>query len=345
MQKKNAIGANGRTCDVASYVDKQQFIGELSEALKSVLTVTEMEQMQSVLLGVLSGYEMERCADNRDSVAESADFLQMYIDAKAIEGRTDKTLARYQFVLNTFFRAENVTAHGTTVYHIRDYFMKEKKRGIADSTIAGVRDVLNSFYGWLFNEGLIPKNPCANVGTIRQEKKVRKPYSSVEVQKILEGCKCLRDKAIVLFLLNTGCRISELSGINVEDVDLKNRECVVYGKGRKERTIFFDEVTAWVLAQHIETQEANGPLFTGKRHERLQPNGIRCMLKDIEKRTGVENIHPHRFRRTFATSVINHGMAIQDVAAILGHEMLDTTMKYVYQSKERTRNAYEAHTA
>ena len=330
---------------MANYVDKQQFISELSDALKSVLTVTEMEQMQSVLLGVLSGYEVERNAENRDTVADSADFLQMYIDAKTIEGRTAKTIARYQFILNTFFRSENVTAQGTTVYHIRDYFMKEKKRGIADSTIAGVRDVLNSFYGWLFNEGLIPKNPCANVGAIRQEKKVRKPFSSVEIQKIIDGCKRLRDKAIVLFLLNTGCRISELSGINVEDIDLKNRECIVYGKGRKERTIFFDEVTAWVLAEYIETQNVTGALFYGKGTERLSPNGIRRMLKEIEEKTGVENVHPHRFRRTFATSVINHGMAIQDVAAILGHEKIDTTMKYVYQSKERTRTAYETHTA
>lgn len=330
---------------MANYIDKQQFLSELSDALKSVLTVTDLEQTQSVLLNFLSQYEIERHSNNIDAVAKSADYLQMFMDAKAIEGRSNKTLARYQYILNTFFRVENIAAQDATVFHIRDYFMKEKKRGIADSTIAGVRDVLNSFYGWLFNEGQIPKNPCANVGAIRQEKKVRKPYTTVEIQKIVDGCKCLRDKAIVLFLLNTGCRISELSGINVEDLDLKNRECVVYGKGRKERTIFFDEVTAWVLTEYIEKQHVTGALFSGKRHERLQPNGIRCMLKDIEARTGVENVHPHRFRRTFATSVINHGMAIQDVATILGHENLDTTMKYVYQSKERTRNAYEAHTA
>lgn len=330
---------------MANYVDKQQFISELSDALKSVLTVTELEQTQSVLLTVLSKYDMERHADEIDTVAESADYLQMFIDAKTIEGRTSKTLARYQYILNTFFRSENIVAQDATVFHIRDYFMKEKKRGITDSTIAGDRDVLNSFYGWLFNEGLIQKNPCANVGAIRQEKKVRKPFSSVEIQKIVDACSTLRDKAIILFLLNTGCRISELSGINVEDLDLKNRECVVYGKGRKERTIFFDEVTSWILGEYIKTNHPADALFPGKGTERISPNGIRHMMKVIEEKTGVENVHPHRFRRTFATSVINHGMAIQDVAAILGHEKIDTTMKYVYQSKERTRTAYETHTA
>ena len=329
---------------MGNYVDKQQFINELSDALKSVLTVTEMDKVQSALLSVLSGYDVTR-SSNKDAVAASSDYLQMYIDAKTIEGRTPKTIARYQYILNQFFNRENVTAQETTVFHIRDYFMKEKSRGISDSTISGYRDVFNSFFGWLFAEGMIPKNPCANIGTIKQEKKVRKPFSSIEIQKMLDSCDTLRDKAIIMFLLNTGCRISELCNVNIEDVDLTRRECIVYGKGRKERTIFFDEVTAWVLSEHMKTISINGALFNGKGTVRLHPGGVRKMLKSIESKSGVENVHPHRFRRTFATNVINHGMAIQDVAAILGHEKLDTTMRYIYQSKERTKNAYEAHTA
>lgn len=330
--------------NVANYVDKQQFIGDLTDAFKSVLTVSDMEKVQSALLGVLSGYEITRISEG-DKVAASADYLQMYIDAKAIEGRTQKTIARYQYIMNQFFNKENVTAQETTVFHIRDYFMREKNRGISDSTIAGYRDVFNSFFGWLFNEGMIPKNPCANIGTIKQEKKVRKPFSSIEIQKMLDACDTLRDKAIIMFLLNTGCRISELCGVNAEDVDLNRRECVVYGKGRKERTIFFDEVTAWVLAEHMKAEHIDGALFFGKGTKRLHAGGVRKMLKNIGAKSGVENVHPHRFRRTFATNVINHGMAIQDVAAILGHEKLDTTMRYIYQSKERTKNAYEQHTA
>ena len=329
---------------MANYVDKQQFISELSDALKSVLTVTEMDKVQSALLSVLSGYNVTR-SNNKDAAAASSDYLQMYIDAKTIEGRTPKTIARYQYILNQFFNRENVTAQEATVFHIRDYFMKEKSRGISDSTISGYRDVFNSFFGWLFAEGMIPKNPCANIGTIKQEKKVRKPFSSIEIQKMLDSCDTLRDKAIIMFLLNTGCRISELCNVNIDDVDLTRRECIVYGKGRKERTIFFDEVTAWVLSEHMKTISINGALFNGKGTVRLHPGGVRKMLKSIESKSGVENVHPHRFRRTFATNVINHGMAIQDVAAILGHEKLDTTMRYIYQSKERTKNAYEAHTA
>lgn len=329
---------------MANYVDKQQFISDLSDAFKSVLTVAEMEKVQSVLLEVVSAYDVTKHSAE-DTVAASADYLQMYIDAKTIEGRTPKTIAHYQYVMNQFFNREKVTAQSTTVFHIRDFFMKEKSRGISDSTIAGYRDVFNSFFGWLFNEGMIPKNPCANIGTIKQEKKVRKPFTAVEIQKMLETADTLRDKTIIMFLLNTGCRISELCGINAEDVDLTRRECVVYGKGRKERTIFFDEVTGWLLAEHMKTMHIDGALFYGKGTVRLHAGGVRKMLKGIEAKSGVENVHPHRFRRTFATNVINHGMAIQDVAAILGHEKLDTTMRYIYQSKERTKYAYEQHTA
>ena len=333
---------------MAEYVAKQQFLDDMTSKMKDVLTVTEMEKMQSVMLSVLSSYNVERTAAD-DAAEASQDFLEMFLDAKNVEGRSEKTLARYRFILNRFFHVENVTAQGTNVYHIRDYFMREKKRGMADGTIAGYRDVFNSFFGWLTNEGLIPRNPCANVGTIKQEKKVRKPFSAVEVKKMLDSCQCIRDKAIIQFLLSTGCRISEVCGLHIGDIDLNKRESVVYGKGRKERTVFFDDVTQMLLGAYFFSREDNSKeasLFvTESRGFPMSPNEVRKMMKELEKISGVENIHPHRFRRTLATNLINKGMPIQEVAAILGHTKVDTTMKYVYQSAERTKAAYERFTA
>lgn len=333
---------------MTEYVAKQQFLDDMTSKMKDVLTVTEMEKMQSVMLSVLSCYNVEK-TETDGAVEESQDLLEMFLDAKAVEGRSEKTLARYRYILNRFFHVENVTAQGANVYHIRDYFMREKGRGMADSTIAGYRDVFNSFFGWLANEGMIPRNPCANVGTIKQEKKVRKPFSSVEVQKMLDSCECLRDKAIIQFLLNTGCRISEVCALKVRDIELGDRECIVYGKGKKERTVFFDDVTSTILSAYFfrrdDFKEENSLFTTTKRGFPMSPNEVRKMMKELEKRSGVENIHPHRFRRTLATNLINKGMPIQEVAAILGHEKVDTTMKYVYQSAERTKAAYERFTA
>ena len=328
---------------MAEYIDKQSLIGEIAENLKSILVVTELEKVTPVILETLSYYEVSRVAQREDSVKTSADILKMFLDAKCVEGRTGKTLERYEYILNHFFEHENVSACEVTSYHIRDYFMKEKTRGISDATIGGYRYVLSSFYGWLFNEGLIGKNPCRNVGTIKQEKKVRKAFSQVEIQKMLDACKTKRDKAIIMFLLTTGCRVSEVCALNVADVDLRTKECIVYGKGRKERTVYFDDVTAWMLSDYLESYNPwkSAPLFGGKGATRLMCNGLRSMLKRIETASGVENIHPHRFRRTFATNMINKGMPIQEVAALMGHDKIDTTMTYIYQTKEKVKSSYE----
>lgn len=325
---------------MTGYAAKEKLIEEIGQnlTLYSVLTM----EVKTELWKILAGYEVQTKETPEDAVNGSADLLEMFLNAKAVEGRTQKTIARYRYILNQFFKYEGVSAHDATVHNIRDYFMQEKKRGIADSTIAGYRDVFNSFFGWLFDEGLIKKNPCANVGAIKQEKKVRKPFTAVETNKLLQACKTKRDKAIVMFLLTTGCRVSELCGVTREDIDVERRECVVYGKGKKERTVYFDDVTAWIVKEYLDSRKDNhNCLFLSKTGEPLTAGGVRAMLHNLEDETGVENVHPHRFRRTLATSMINKGMPIQEVAAILGHDKIDTTMKYVYQSKERTKANYE----
>lgn len=329
---------------MAGYAQSQQFLSEVEETLKTIITVSEYEKVQSAMLSVISCYSVERIANSEDSVKKSQNLLKMFIDAKAVEGRSPKTTERYRYILTRFFKYEKVSAQDTTVYHIRDYFMNEKERGISDSTLASIRDVFNSFFGWLYKEGLISKNPCANVGTVKQEKKVRKPFSQVDLQKLLNSCNYIRDKAMVLFLLNTGCRVSEICGLTIENVDLIKRECVVYGKGKKERTVYFDDVTAYVLEQYLASRHfssPSSPLFLSLSKRFFTPGGVRAMLSRIEKLSGVENVHPHRFRRTFATNMIDRGMPIQEVAVILGHDRIDTTMKYVYQSRERTKSAYD----
>jgi site-specific recombinase XerD len=147
---------------------------------------------------------------------------------------------------------------------------------------------------------------------------------------------------MISFLLSTGCRISEVCGLNRESVDLKNLECTVLGKGDKERTVFFDDVTAMLLNRYFSERKDNSPaLFAGKGTDRMTPGGVRAKLKTIAQRAHVENVHPHRFRRTLATTLIDRGMDIQEVAALLGHEKLDTTLKYVYINKVNVKNAYK----
>ena len=325
-----------------TYVAKQLLITELETNLRDKLTVADMELFKETILHTLMKYDVSRIANDMDAVAISQDLLQMYIDAKAAEGRSQKTLTRYQYILNKFLNSMNVSVLDVTVYTIRNYFKKEQARGVSNSTIAGERSIIKSFYTWLFQEELITKNPCINVGAIKIEQKVRKSFDKVEISKILEACTNARDKAIILFLLNTGCRISELCGLLCSDFNFEKNECVVNGKGSKWRMVFFDDVTRLAIADYLDETAnlENRELFLSKRHKALTPGGVRRMLKILEERSGVKNIHPHRFRRTFATNMKNHGMPVEEIKALLGHSDMDTTLRYIYQTKETTKNAY-----
>jgi site-specific recombinase XerD len=167
------------------------------------------------------------------------------------------------------------------------------------------------------------------------------PFSQTDIELIKENAKTIRDKAIVCFLLSTGARINEVCSLNRGDIDFQSMEATVLGKGNKERTVYLDTVTAMLLKRYFDSRTDTCPaLFAGKRNERLTPDGVRRMLKVIEKNSGVENVHPHRFRRTLATRLIDHGMTITEVAAILGHESLNVTSRYVYVEKQNVKNNY-----
>ena len=219
--------------------------------------------------------------------------------------------------------------------------MDEKKKGLQDSSIEGVRCVLSSFFSWSWKEGLLKNNPCANIGAVKCQKKIRLPFSAVDIEKLKKACKSQRDKALVCFLLSTGARISEVCALNRDAISYDLLECTVLGKGNKERTVYIDEVTAMELRAYMSARKDNSPaLFAGKGTERMTPHGVREMLTDLGAAAGVENVHPHRFRRTLATHLIDRGMAVQDVAYILGHEKLDMTMKYIFINANNVKSAY-----
>lgn len=201
--------------------------------------------------------------------------------------------------------------------------------------------MFNSFFGWLFREGLLRTNPCANISSIKCPKRVREAFSETDVERLSECCGNSRDRAVLHFLLSTGCRISEVCALNRADVDLHTMECVVLGKGAKQRRVYLGEVAGMYLARYFSERQDDSPaLFAGKGTPRMTPGGIRFMLKKLEELSGVPNVHPHRFRRTLATNLINRGMGIQQVAMILGHDKLETTMKYLYIAEENVKTAY-----
>jgi site-specific recombinase XerD len=316
---------------------KASLLAQAEKGLAQSVTVDTMTKVLSVFSDILEGFDIREraAADQQD------DLLASFIAALKVQGRSELTIERYKYVIRRMMEAVKVPTRRITVYHLRQYLAAEKARGVADSTLEGVRQVFSCYFNWLQRESLIERNPVANLGTIKVPKKQKMIYSQVDIARLNAHCKTIRDRAIIAFLASTGCRVSEATGLDRDAVDLNRLECIVKGKGNKERRVYFDPVTGMLLGEYMKTRKDESPaLFVGIRGERLQPNGVRYMLAQLAKESGVDHVHPHKFRRTLATELARNGMPLQQVAAVLGHEKIDTTMAYVILDGEDIRNSY-----
>lgn len=333
-------GEAERNEKIMAYDAKYSFLMDVEKRLSSEVTADAMHKALSIIADMMEGYEMRQTMTDND---EKDDLFDCYMSAMKVQGRSEKTLKQYDYVIRKFMAAVKVPTRRVTVYHVRNYLAAEKARGLQDSTIESIRQPLSAYFKWLQLETLIERNPMANVGAIKCAKKKRKCFSDIELELITRNCKCTRDRAIILFLDATGCRISEMVELNREQVDLDNMKCVVHGKGNKERVVYFDAVTGLVLRDYLTSRtDCNDALFVSEKrpHNRFLDNGVRTMMKKIAKASGVDHIHPHKFRRTLATYLHRHGMSIEEIARVLGHEKIDTTMRYIVQNDAEVESAY-----
>ena len=321
---------------------KAMLLNEMERSLSTMLTASDMSKVLSLLADKLTAYTVD-LSPAHAPVAAQDDLLQAYLDTLSVEGKSPRTIKHYAYVLTRLRNAlDGISPRQVTVYHLRQYLSSEKARGISDRTLEGNRQTISAYFHWLYREGLIPLNPTANLAPIKYRKKQRKIYSEAEFERMKFHCASLRDRAIILFLRATGCRISEMVGLNRQDLDFTNQETKVLGKGNKERVVYFDSVTAMVLQEYLTTRTDSDPaLFNGRGSPRLTPSGVRRMLCNLGVASHVDHVHPHKFRRTTATSLLRHGMPVQEVAAILGHEKIDTTMMYVVLDQRDIKNAYQ----
>lgn len=317
---------------------KTVLMKELEQNLATKITASDMTKVLAAVADELTCFDV---AMKETETYKKDDLLDAYLAAMKVQGRSGKTVERYSYIIKRMMESVKVNTRGITVYHLRQYLMKEKERGISDSTLEGIRQIFSAYFNWLQREGLISQNPTANLGSIKRQKKVKAIYSDVDIERLKYSCASVRDRAIVAFLLSTGCRISEVTGLNRNDIDLVNLECTVLGKGNKERTVYLDSVTAMLLKEYMASRTDLYPaLFVGRGTQRITPHGVRRMLVKLSETAKVEHVHPHKFRRTLATNLIRHGMPIQEVASILGHDKLDTTMQYVVLDKSDVKNSY-----
>ena len=317
---------------------KVGFKSQIEMQLSKTVTADTMTQILTIVSDVLEGYEMREVFSASE---QNEDLLECYLDALKVQGRSAKTIARYRYVIGKLIKTVGVPTRRITVYHLRTYLAKQQERGIKDTTTEGERQIFSAYFNWLQRESLIGRNPTANLGAIKCAKLKKKTFSESDIENLKNCCHSIRDRAIVCFLAATGCRISEVTELNRDAIDFMGLECLVHGKGNKERTVFINAVTADLLRKYFSSRKDACPaLFCGKGCRRLQPGGVRAMLKVLEAESGVDHVHPHKFRRTLATELSRRGMPIQEIANILGHDKIDTTMKYVVLNDEDIKYSY-----
>lgn len=323
---------------------RTQVINNIMQSLTDI-DQNYLDKIERILHIELNKYEMqERCTNMIVHDNSNLGFIRKFIATKRLEGKSEKTLERYRPELERLVNYLNKNISNINSYDLRLYLaMYKENRGVSNRTLENMRKTISSFFGWLHDEGFITHNPAKSVKQIKYEKVVRKPFSPVEREKIKNSCTSLRDLALTEFLYASGLRVSEVSSLNINDINFISREATVIGKGGKERTFYLSEICIDYLKQYLENRtDNNNALFVSLKapFNRLNKSGIESTLKKIGKKCGVDNVHPHKFRRTLASDLVRKNVPMQDVAEILGHSDLRTTQVYVSLNQETVKYNY-----
>lgn len=322
---------------------KVKLIADVTEALADKLDQKDVNTVSDEMALALRDYEVTKAVTDivqYDGFNEN--IQKRYRACLIIAGRSPKTIEQYDRMIRKLSEAVQKNYLDMTASDLRYFLALEKNRGVSNRTLENERVMISSFFGWLIDEELIAKNPCRTIKPIKYADKIRLPFSNIEIDAIRTACKTPKERAIVELLLSSGIRVSELCALRISDIDFDRLTInVLEGKGAKQRTVFFNEVARKYVANYLSNRDVNGEyLFYNKKKEPLHAGGVRHILKTIEERSGTENVHPHRFRRTLASTLVSRGMGIQEISKLLGHADLNTTMTYVYTSTAQVQASY-----
>lgn len=325
---------------------RNQFINDVMSRLIGVLTPDQEEAVLESVTLELAEYELSA---RSTALVEVDDrpfaMLRRFIATKRLEGRSESTVSQYQLHLGKLILSISKNLEQVTTYDLRYYLSNYKaSRGVSNLTLDNMRRCISSFFTWLHVEGFIPRNPAAALKKIAYRKEIKKPYSHEELEKLRWSCSNLRDLALIEFLYASGCRVSEVAALNIADINFISRTAIVLGKGNKQRTIYLSESCSLHLTNYLNSRkDCNIALFVSLKspYNRLNKSGIEATLRRLGEVTGIKKVHPHRYRRTLATSMMDRGANIQDVAAILGHEDIRTTQIYCFVSDRNVKHSYQ----
>ena len=322
---------------------KDELVAEVMQQMLPYLDNAQLKQLRQVMEHTLFHYDIS------DSTAtpeedDSETLVASFIAAKRIEGCSEKTLKYYQTTIDAM-----VTSLGKNVRHIftedlRGYLTKyQGKHQSSRVTIDNIRRILSSFFSWLEDEDYIIKSPVRRIHKVKTASSIKETYSDEELEKMRDNCEELRDLAMIDMLASTGMRVGEMFLLNRDEINFAERECVVFGKGDKERIVYFDARAKLHLQEYLNSRTDDNPaLFVTLRspHERIRIGGIEHRLREMGKRLNIPKVHPHKFRRTLATMAIDKGMPIEQLQRLLGHQRIDTTLQYAMVKQSNVKTAH-----
>ena len=326
----------------------EDLITEITREMLPYLDNAQLIRLQKILQKNLSSASLE---DGTATEEERTNYelLAAFISAKQVEGCSKKTLKYYETTLLKLFSTVSIHATRMQTDDLRSYLADYREiSGCSQGNIDNIRRILSSFFSWLEDENYILKSPMRRIHKVRANKTVKETYTDEALEMMRDNCGHIRDLAIIDMLASTGMRVGELVRLNREDVDFENRECVVFGKGSKERPVYFDARTKIHLANYLASRSDDNPaLFVSllKPHKRLEISGVEIRLRQLGRRLGVARVHPHKFRRTLATRAIDKGMPIEQVQQLLGHAKIDTTMHYAMVSQNNVKISHQKYIA
>ena len=317
---------------------KQSTADRIVQGMLPFLNNEQLRQLQRVLERTLCEDEsMEKCQDNTE-------LMEAFLAAKRVEGCSQKSLKYYRSTINAMLDTVGKQVQEIVTGDLRTYLTAyQKEKGSSKVTIDNIRRILSSFFSWLEDEDYILKSPVRRIHKVKTASNIKETYSDETLELMRDSCTEMRDLAMIDLLASTGMRVGEMVLLNREDIDFNERECAVFGKGDKERMVYFDARTKLHLQSYLDSRtDENAALFVSLKapHRRLTIGGVETRLRELGKRLGVSKVHPHKFRRTLATMAIDKGMPIEQLQQLLGHKRIDTTLQYAMVKQSNVKLAH-----
>ena len=323
----------------------EDILNDIVSGIKDVLSDEQMKQVSSSIKDVLAKYEINKKASNEERrEKENNELLEAFLSAKKIEGCSDKTIHYYQSSIVKLLKGISKCIKEICTNDIRRYLAEiQEENNLSKVTIDNLRRIFSSFFSWLEDEDYIAKSPVRRIHKVRTDTLVKEVLSDENIETLRDSCNELRDLAMIDLLLSTGVRVGELVKMNRADIDFQERQCKVFGKGNKEREVYFNARTKIHLQRYLESRTDDNPaLFVTllKPHTRLTISGVEVRLRKMGKDVHIDKVHPHKFRRTLATMAIDRGMPIEQVEKLLGHVRIDTTLHYAMVNQQNVKIAH-----